>query len=244
VYSLSQLIISAGGWWASIGGVLGFFALMVNKRHHTNEVGSSVTPVAAGVGNCSVAGIWELEGDGVCGNVGVIHYRLQMTGPSSFEGTSTHQINDINETISAGQINETSITWKINSMGVSSLCTASISAANFGSTGLCTPGEMNGHVFDEQTCSSLSFTAHRLDLNISRQVGERVDAKWKGGSQFYAGTIAAVNRDGTFAVHYDDGDKDGAVAESSIKFVVPSMNAKAETIKAKTAMAVAAKAVV
>ena len=198
----------------------------------------------------AVAGIWELEGDGVCGNVGVIHYRLQMTGPSSFEGTSTRQINDINETISAGQITKTSITWKINSMGVSSLCTASISAANFGSTGLFTPGEMNGHVFDEQNgqCSALSFTAHRLDLNILRQVGERVDATWKGQGKFYAGTIAAVNNDGTFVVHYDDGDNafmtDDAVAESSIKFVVPSMNAKAKTIKAKTAMAVEAKAVV
>jgi hypothetical protein len=192
--------------------------LMVNKRHHTNEVGSSVTP---GVGNSSVAGIWQVE----TSNAGVIHYRLHMTGPSCFEGTSTHQ----NQQISAGQINETSITWKINS----SLCTASI----------FTPGEMNGHVFDEQTGSSLSFTAHRLDLNISRQVGERVHAKWKGRSQFYAGSIAAVNRDGTLAVHYDDGDKDDQVAESSIKLVVPSMNAKAKTTKAKTAMAVEAKAV-
>jgi hypothetical protein len=49
-----------------------------------------------------------------------------------------------------------------------------------------------------------------------RQVGERVNARYKGDGNFYAGKIEAVNSDGTFVVHYDDGDKDGEVAESDL----------------------------
>lgn len=47
-------------------------------------------------------------------------------------------------------------------------------------------------------------------------VGTKIEAKWKGGS-FYKGTIAAFNADGTYAVNYDDGDKEAAVKEANIK---------------------------
>jgi len=47
-------------------------------------------------------------------------------------------------------------------------------------------------------------------------LGTKVEAKWKGGS-FYKGTIAAFNADGTYAVNYDDGDKEAAVKEENIK---------------------------
>jgi hypothetical protein len=55
-----------------------------------------------------------------------------------------------------------------------------------------------------------------------RQVGERVNARYytncKGEryGNFYAGKIAAVNSNGTFVVHYDDGGKDDKVAESDL----------------------------
>jgi hypothetical protein len=53
-------------------------------------------------------------------------------------------------------------------------------------------------------------------------VGERVDVRYKvNGSRstnftywYSGGKIAAVNSDGTFVVHYDNGDKDDKVAES------------------------------
>lgn len=58
-------------------------------------------------------------------------------------------------------------------------------------------------------------------------VGTKIEAKWKGGS-FYKGTIAAFNADGTYAVNYDDGDKESSVKESNIKLqeVVPVLSYK------------------
>lgn len=47
-------------------------------------------------------------------------------------------------------------------------------------------------------------------------VGTKIEAKWKGGS-YYKGTIAAFNADGTYAVNYDDGDKEASVKEVNIK---------------------------
>lgn len=58
-------------------------------------------------------------------------------------------------------------------------------------------------------------------------VGTKIEAKWKGGS-FYKGTIAAFNADGTYAVNYDDGDKEASVKESNIKLqeVTPVLSYK------------------
>merc|ERR1712072_1281397 len=41
----------------------------------------------------------------------------------------------------------------------------------------------------------------------SLKVGARVKANYKGKGRFYFGKIAHVNRDGTYSIHYDDGDK-------------------------------------
>jgi len=37
--------------------------------------------------------------------------------------------------------------------------------------------------------------------------GDKVEAKYRGGAKFYLGVIARDNRDGTFDVNYDDGEK-------------------------------------
>lgn len=49
------------------------------------------------------------------------------------------------------------------------------------------------------------------------QVGQRVDARWKGGS-FYAGRITAVNDDGTYAIAFDDGDFE---SRESVNHIAP-----------------------
>jgi hypothetical protein len=48
-------------------------------------------------------------------------------------------------------------------------------------------------------------------------VGAQVEAKFKGSSKHYRGTIMKVNRDGTYYIKFDDGDKDLEVPRRNIK---------------------------
>ncbi|KAH8059996.1 cytidine deaminase [Aureococcus anophagefferens] len=48
-------------------------------------------------------------------------------------------------------------------------------------------------------------------------VGDKVEARYRGRSKFYPGKIARVRGDGTFDVDYDDGEKETRVLEEYIK---------------------------
>lgn len=58
--------------------------------------------------------------------------------------------------------------------------------------------------------------AAAAEVTTKFKVGDKVEARWKGGS-YYKGTIAAVNADGTYNINYDDGDKESNVKEMNIK---------------------------
>ena len=47
--------------------------------------------------------------------------------------------------------------------------------------------------------------------------GQKVEARYKGKAKYYAGVITRVNRDGTFDIRYDDGDRESAVRRSFIR---------------------------
>ncbi|OWZ06258.1 hypothetical protein PHMEG_00021513 [Phytophthora megakarya] len=49
------------------------------------------------------------------------------------------------------------------------------------------------------------------------RVGTRVEALYMGKDKYFKGTISRVNADGTYAIEYDDGDKENRVASSSIR---------------------------
>jgi len=49
------------------------------------------------------------------------------------------------------------------------------------------------------------------------KVGDKVEARFKGGAKYYKGKIARVNSDGTYAINYDDGDREPRVKASMIK---------------------------
>ena len=53
------------------------------------------------------------------------------------------------------------------------------------------------------------------------KVGMPVVAKWKGSYKMWSAKIVAVNADGTFSLHYDDGDKDQRVSRASICAKLP-----------------------
>ncbi|KAL8001569.1 putative EF-hand domain, Tudor domain, EF-hand domain pair, Agenet domain, plant type, PUB [Plasmopara halstedii] len=50
-------------------------------------------------------------------------------------------------------------------------------------------------------------------------VGDKVNARYKGGSKHFSGTIVKARMDGTFDITYDDGDKELRVKRSLIKSV-------------------------
>ncbi|KAK7247647.1 hypothetical protein SO694_00125033 [Aureococcus anophagefferens] len=50
-------------------------------------------------------------------------------------------------------------------------------------------------------------------------VGARVEARYKGKGKYYPGTVSAYDGDGTYAVDYDDGEKESKVAEALIRGV-------------------------
>lgn len=49
-------------------------------------------------------------------------------------------------------------------------------------------------------------------------VGDRVEARWAGQNSLFPGVIAKVNRDGSFDVAYDDGEKERKVSPRLIHF--------------------------
>jgi hypothetical protein len=48
-------------------------------------------------------------------------------------------------------------------------------------------------------------------------VHHSIKARFKGGDSWYSGKITALNRDGSYAVHYSDGDVETHVARELIE---------------------------
>ncbi|KAG1696420.1 hypothetical protein DVH05_018552 [Phytophthora capsici] len=59
-------------------------------------------------------------------------------------------------------------------------------------------------------------------------VGDKVNARYKGGTKRFPGTIVKVRMDGTFDIEYDDGDTEQRVKESSLELIPSSKGGKSE----------------
>ena len=55
------------------------------------------------------------------------------------------------------------------------------------------------------------------DAEESYKMGDKVEARFKGGTRWHPGRIANVNRDGTYDVRYDDGDEERRVESRMIR---------------------------
>ncbi|HEV7555663.1 MAG TPA: hypothetical protein VGO00_09430, partial [Kofleriaceae bacterium] len=60
-------------------------------------------------------------------------------------------------------------------------------------------------------------------------VGDRVMARWPANGRWYPGKISAVRGDGTFDIHYDDGDRSNALAASSVRKQTASTSTSGST---------------
>merc|ERR1711871_1246581 len=68
------------------------------------------------------------------------------------------------------------------------------------------------------------------DEDVSISKGDRVEAKLKGWTKYYNGKITKENRDGTYDILFDDGDRKSKVDAKLIK----SLETKAKRTKKKT----------
>lgn len=71
----------------------------------------------------------------------------------------------------------------------------------------------------ESNVKEMNIKALATNPIMTYKVGDKVEAQWKGGSVFFKGVINAVNADGTYAIDYNDGDKETTVKAELIKLL-------------------------
>ena len=78
---------------------------------------------------------------------------------------------------------------------------------------------------DEEERDSFSIGSSRKKRSSGRgpkfDEGTRIEAKVKGWSKFYPGRVEKVNRDGTYELVFDDGDRKSRVEEENIRALKP-----------------------
>merc|ERR1712146_272061 len=83
-----------------------------------------------------------------------------------------------------------------------------------GSKGVGGPDIAKVEAFEEETTkqeTNKTGTDQKSNQGKRLQVGSRVRARYRApnGKEYYDGKIDIVNNDGTYAIHYDDGDREG-----------------------------------
>jgi PUB domain/Agenet domain len=87
---------------------------------------------------------------------------------------------------------------------------------------------------DNATASSNTNSSKPMQLQL--QEGDAVTARYRGRERYYSGVVRRVNRDGTYDINYDDGEKELSVLPEYIKS--DSKNASSSSNNDKTAGAI------
>ena len=62
-------------------------------------------------------------------------------------------------------------------------------------------------------------------------IGDKVEANYRGRGKYYPGKIKYDNRDGTYDIDYDDGEKERSVKEADIKSLESGGSASANMLR-------------
>eukprot|EP00953_Heterococcus_sp_UTEX-ZZ885_P003408 2370-Heterococcus_DN1.PRE.4 len=73
---------------------------------------------------------------------------------------------------------------------------------------------------------SATATVHKPAV-LGLREGDKIEARYKGRERWYAGTINRVNRDGSYDINYDDGERELGVAAELVR-LVGTTSAKAD----------------
>ena len=61
-----------------------------------------------------------------------------------------------------------------------------------------------------------AFETHK-SLSSSLKIGDKVESRYRDGTKWFHGSIQTVNKDGTYDILYDDGDKEKSVPEDRLR---------------------------
>jgi hypothetical protein len=71
------------------------------------------------------------------------------------------------------------------------------------------------------TTESKRPDAYDSDLDSTRKfsIGDKIEARFKGGAKWFPGRVMGVNRDGSYAIRYADGDEDNKVLADHVRAI-------------------------
>jgi Agenet domain len=67
------------------------------------------------------------------------------------------------------------------------------------------------------TSSSKKATDSSVDLQLRE--GDKIEARYRGRERWFAGTVKRANRDGTYDINYDDGERELSVATELVRLI-------------------------
>jgi len=80
----------------------------------------------------------------------------------------------------------------------------------------------------------LGYSSENSPRDKSIHIGDRVEARFKGGRKYFKGIIRKASADGTFAIDYDDGDREFRVKQDFIRLFDEEMPSESSPRKARS----------
>ena len=90
------------------------------------------------------------------------------------------------------------------------------------------PQEAQCNNFSSSTAAAAS-SSPVVDGDIALAKGAIVEACFEGKGKWYPGKVDAVNDDGTYAILYDDGDREASVAPNLVRVCVRGEGTQQQT---------------
>ncbi|KAG5192664.1 hypothetical protein JKP88DRAFT_173091 [Tribonema minus] len=75
--------------------------------------------------------------------------------------------------------------------------------------------------------STAAARSPRAAAAVDFRAGDKIEARYRGRERYFKGEVRRVNRDGTYDIDYDDGEKELGVAAALIRAQVPLLEASA-----------------
>jgi cytidine deaminase len=67
--------------------------------------------------------------------------------------------------------------------------------------------------------SSSSSSGVKADAAVQLREGDKIEARYKGRERYFPGTVRRVNRDDTYDINYDDGERELGVAANLVRLI-------------------------
>eukprot|EP00953_Heterococcus_sp_UTEX-ZZ885_P010886 6325-Heterococcus_DN1.PRE.2 len=90
---------------------------------------------------------------------------------------------------------------------------------------------------DTELVRPVGATSAKADVTVQLREGDKIEARYKGRERYFPGTVKRVNRDDTYDINYDDGERELGV-EARFVLLIGSINANSSSSKPSRAATV------